>query len=97
MMILDYSKDNPLVVGKSLYKIKEQNLIGNIIYKPRNMNFDDIDDQYVKVSNRVGLRYVDLTPGKYVYCIGEITMRSRVGYGFYFEITTPELLAKEKK
>jgi len=96
MMVLDYSKENPLVVGKKLYRIKEQNIIGSIIFKTRDWRFGFTDDQYVKISNRVGLRYVDLEPGRYFYCIGEITMRSSVGYGYYFEISTPELLDKEK-
>jgi hypothetical protein len=97
MMLLDYSKDNPLVVGKKLYKLTEQDLIGSIGYKPREWKFDDIDDQYVKVSNNVGLRYVDLEPGKYFYCIGEITMRSSIGYGYIFEITTSGLSKKGEK
>ncbi|MCP5003574.1 MAG: hypothetical protein GY941_06415 [Planctomycetes bacterium] len=91
MMLLDYSKDNPLVVGKKLYKIGEKDFIGSIAYKPREWRFDDREDQYVKISNNVGLRYVDLEPGKYFYCIGEITMRSRIGYGYNFEITTSSL------
>ncbi len=96
MMLLDYSKDNPLVVGKKLYKIKERDLIGSINYNPREWKFNNIDDQYVKISNNVGLRYVDLEPGKYFYCIGEITMRSRIGYGYIFEVTTSALSAKGK-
>ncbi|GJQ57206.1 MAG: carboxypeptidase regulatory-like domain-containing protein [Candidatus Scalindua sp. AMX11] len=97
MMLLDYSKDNPLVVGKKLYKIKEKDLIGSIKYKPREWEFDDLEDQYVKISNKVGLRYVDLEPGKYFYCIGEITMRSKIGYGYMFEVTTSGLSNKEEK
>lgn len=96
MMVLDYSKDEPLVVGKTLYKTNEQDLIGSIVFESRDWHFGKTDDQYTKISNRVGLRYVDLEPGKYFYCIGEITLRSRVGYGYYLEITTPELLDKEK-
>ncbi len=96
MMVLDYSKEEPLVVGKKLYRISEENSIGSIIFKTKDWRFGYVDDEYVKISNRVGLRYIDLEPGRYFYCIGEITMRSRVGYGYYFEISTPELLDKEK-
>ncbi len=88
MMILDYSKESPLVVGKALYKLEGDDLIGNIIYKSGGWGINKIDDVYSKISNRVGLRYVKLEPGKYFYCIGEITLRSKVGYGYYFEITT---------
>ncbi len=94
MMILDYSKESPLVVGKSLYKLEDDDLIGNIIYKSGDWGINDIDDVYSKISNRVGLRYVKLEPGKYFYCIGEITLRSKVGYGYYLEVTTANLSDK---
>ncbi len=90
MMVLDYSKESPLVVGKSLYKLEDDDLIGNIIYKSGDWVIDNIDDEYSKISNRVGLRYVKLEPGKYFYCIGEITLRSKVGYGYYLEVTTAD-------
>ena len=90
MMILDYSKESPLVVGKTLYKLEDDDLIGNIIYKSGDWSIDNIDDVYSKISNRVGLRYVKLEPGKYFYCIGEITLRSKVGYGYYLEVTTAD-------
>ena len=94
MMILDYSKESPLVVGKTLYKLEDNNLIGNIIYKSGDWVINNIDDEYSKISNRVGLRYVKLKPGKYFYCIGEITLRSKVGYGYYLEVTTAKLSDK---
>ena len=96
MMILDYSKEEPLVVSKKLYRVKDQNLIGNIIYESKNWSFDSVEDQYMKISNNVGLRYVDLEPGKYFYCIGEITLRSRIGYGFFFEIEASDHSDKDK-
>jgi hypothetical protein len=94
MMMLDYSKESPLVVGKALYKLKDDNLIGNIIYKSGDWGINNIDDVYSKVSNRLGLRYVKLEPGRYFYCIGQITLRSKIGYGYYFEITASNLSDK---
>lgn len=91
MMILDYSKESPLVVGKSLYKLEDDNLIGSIIYKSGNWSIDSIHDEYAKISNRLGLHYVKLEPGRYFYCIGEITLRSRVGYGYYLEVAASSL------
>ena len=34
----------------------------------------------------MGLRYVTLAPGKYYYCIGQLTLRSKLGFGYFFEI-----------
>jgi hypothetical protein len=95
MMILDYSKESPLVVGKSLYRLEDDNLIGSIIYKSGDWSINNIHDEYSKISNRLGLRYVELEPGRYFYCIGEITLRSKVGYGYYFEVTTSGLSDKK--
>ncbi|MFQ5965533.1 MAG: carboxypeptidase-like regulatory domain-containing protein [Candidatus Scalinduaceae bacterium] len=95
LIILDYSKESPLVVGKTLYKVKNNNLIDTIIYKSGNWSIDYIDDEYSKISNRLGLRHIVLEPGKYFYCIGEITLRSKVGYGYYFEIVAPGSSDKE--
>jgi len=94
MMILDYSKESPLVVGKTLYKLEDNDLIGSITFKSGDWVVNNTDDVYSKISNRLGLRYVKLEPGKYVYCIGELTLRSKVGYGYYFEITTSNLSDK---
>jgi hypothetical protein len=91
MMMLDYSKDKPLVVGKTLYEVKDNNFIDRIVFETGTWSPDRVEDQYVKVSNRLGLRYITLKPGKYFYCIGEITMTSKVGYGFLFEIATSDL------
>lgn len=95
MMMLDYSKESPLVVGKALYKLEDDNLISSIIFKSGDWGVNNIDDVYSKISNRLGLRYVKLEHGKYFYCIGELTLRSKVGYGYYFEITTSNLSDKK--
>ncbi len=95
MMMLDYSKESPLVVGKALYKLEDDNLIGSITFKSGDWGANNTDDVYSKISNRLGLRYVKLEPGKYFYCIGELTLRSKVGYGYYFEITTSNLSDKK--
>jgi hypothetical protein len=95
MMMLDYSKESPLVVGKALYKLEDDNLISSIIFKSGDWGVNNTDDVYSKISNRLGLRYVKLEPGKYFYCIGELTLRSKVGYGYYFEITTSNLSDKK--
>ncbi|ODS31796.1 MAG: hypothetical protein SCARUB_03082 [Candidatus Scalindua rubra] len=89
LMLLDYSGEEPVVVGKNLHRIKDQNLIGNIVFKSGDWGVEDIDDKYSKVSNRLGIRYVKLEPGKYFYCIGQITLRSRIGFGYYLEIVAP--------
>ncbi len=89
LMVLDYSKDEPIVVGKNLYKVTDNNLIGNIVFKAGNWGVEKIEDKYSEVSNRVGLRYVTLGPGKYYYCIGQLTQKSKLGFGYYFEIVDP--------
>ena len=63
-MLLDYSKDEPIVVGKTLYRIRDNNLIGEIVFKSGDWGVEKIDDEYSEVSNRVGLRYVTLETGK---------------------------------
>ena len=86
LMMLDYSKEEPVVVGKNLYRITDNNLVGNIVFKSGNWGVEHIDDEYSEVSSRVGVRYVRLEPGKYYYCIGQLTQKSRLGFGYYFEI-----------
>ncbi len=86
LMLLDYSKDEPIVVGKNLYRVIDNNLIGKIEFKSGDWAVEKIGDEYSEVSNRVGLRYVTLEPGKYYYCIGQLTLRSKLGFGYYFEI-----------
>jgi len=97
LMMLDYSKEEPVVVGKTLYRITDSNLIGDIVFTSGDWGVEKIEDEYSEVSNRVGLRYVTLEPGKYYYCIGQLTLRSKLGFGYYFEIVDPGLSDKEKK
>jgi hypothetical protein len=89
VMLLDYSKDAPVVVGKSLYRVTDGNLVGKIELKSEEWGVEKIDDEYSAVSSRVGIRYVILKPGKYYYAIGQLTLRSKLGFGFYFEIISP--------
>ena len=89
LMMLDYSKEEPVVVGKSLYRIMDNNMIGDIVFKSGDWGVENIKDEYSEVSNRVGLRYVTLGPGKYYYCLGQLTLRSKLGFGYYFEIVDP--------
>ena len=94
LMLLDYSKDEPVVVGKNLYRVVDNNLIGEIVFKSGDWAVEKVEDKYSEVSNRVGLRYITLEPGKYYYCIGQLTLRSKLGFGYFFEIADPGLLDK---
>jgi len=94
LMLLDYSMEEPLVVGKSLYRVTDNNLIGNIVFKSGDWAVEKIEDEYSEVSSKVGLRYITLEPGKYYYCIGQLTLRSKLGFGYYFEIIDPGSLDK---
>jgi Carboxypeptidase regulatory-like domain len=97
LMLFDYSKEEPVVVGKTLYRVTDNNLIDKIVFKAGNWGVEKIYDKYSEVSSRVGLRYVTLKPGKYCYCIGELTLRTKLGFGYYFEIVDPGLSDKEEK
>jgi len=90
LMMLDYSKEEPNVVGKNLYRIRDNNLVGNIVFESGNWGVGRIDDEYSEISSRVGVRYVRLEPGKYYYCIGQLTLKSKLGFGYYFEIVAPD-------
>jgi hypothetical protein len=97
LMLLDYSGDEPVVVGKNLYRVMDNNLIGEIEFKSGDWAIEKVEDEYSEVSSRVGLRYVTLGPGRYYYCIGQLTLRSKIGFGYYFEIVDPGLSEKEEK
>ena len=94
LMLLDYSKDEPVVVGKNLYRVVDNNLIGEIVFKSGDWAVEKVEDKYSEVSSRVGLRYITLEPGKYYYCIGQLTLRSKLGFGYFFEIADPGSLDK---
>ena len=94
LMLLDYSKEEPVVVGKNLYRVVDNNLIGEIVFKSGDWAVEKVEDKYSEVSSRVGLRYITLEPGKYYYCIGQLTLRSKLGFGYFFEIADPGLLDK---
>ena len=89
LMILDYSREEPVVVGKNLYRITDHNLIGNIVFESGSWGVEKIEDEYSEVSSRVGVRYIRLEPGKYYYCIGQLTLKTKLGFGYYFEIAAP--------
>lgn len=89
LMMLDYSKEEPVVVGKNLYRVTDNNLVGNIVFKTKIWGVEKIGDEYSEVSSRVGVRYLRLEPGKYYYCIGQLTLKSKRGFGYYFEIVAP--------
>lgn len=89
LMLLDYSREEPVVVGKSLYRVVDNNRIGSIVFESGEWGVEKVDDHYSKVSNRVGLHYIRLSPGRYFYCIGQLTLRSKLGFGYYFEIVDP--------
>jgi hypothetical protein len=76
--------------------ITDNNLIGNIVFESGIWGLEHIDDKYSEVSSRVGVRYVRLEPGKYYYCIGQLTLKSKLGFGYYFEIVAPDSADKEK-
>ena len=97
LMLIDYSREEPVVVGKNLYRITDNNLLGKIEFKSGDWGVEKVDDEYSEVSSRVGLRYVTLEPGKYYYCIGQLTLRSKLGFGYYFEIVDPGLSEREDK
>lgn len=89
LKIIDFQTDNPLVVGKTLYRVDRSDSIGSVIFYPsQKYALNKIEDTYSRIADNVGLRSVSLSPGKYFYCTGEVTIRSRVGYGFYFEVSS---------
>jgi hypothetical protein len=51
LMMLDYSKEEPVVVGKNLYRITGNNLIGNIVFESGIWGLEKIDDEYSEVSS----------------------------------------------
>ncbi len=87
--IIDFQTDNPLVVGKTLYSVDSKGSLGSIIFYPsQKYVLNKEEDAYSKIADNVGMRKVNLPPGRYFYCTGEITIRSKIGFGFFFEISS---------
>lgn len=89
LRIIDFQTDNPLVMGKSLYRVDKNGSVGSVVFYP-SMKYalHKLDDTYSRVADNVGLRISELPPGKYFYCVGEMTIRSRNGGGFFFEVSS---------
>src|SRR5574337_558000 len=84
LRIIDFQIDNPLVVGKTLYRVDTKGSLGSIIFYPsQKYALNTEPDSYTKIADNVGMRKVNLPPGRYFYCTGEITIRSKNGYGFF--------------
>ena len=84
LAILDYEQKNPLVPGKTLYKVYDDNVIGSL--GASEFPLMTTDDRYIKVVNNIGLRIATLEPGRYFYYTGFMNNRTRMGEGAYFEI-----------
>ncbi|MCF6154197.1 MAG: carboxypeptidase regulatory-like domain-containing protein [Candidatus Brocadia sp.] len=89
LRIIDFQTDNPLVIGKTLYRVDSQGSVGSIVFYPsQKYVLNKEEDSYTKIADNVGMRKTDLPPGRYFYCTGEITIRSKTGFGFFFEISS---------
>ena len=84
VVVLDYEKHNPLLSGKNLYKVYDNNLIGYLGVSEFPLQM--VDDKYVKIARNMGLRISTLVPGKYFYYIGFMNNRTRKGEGVFFEV-----------
>ncbi len=81
---IDYESERPLVAGKDLYKVYDNNVLGSL--GASKVPLHALEDKYVKIVNNVGLRIANLKPGKYFYHGGNMTNRTMKGYGYFFEI-----------
>ncbi len=87
--IIDFQTDSPMVTGKTLYCVNSKGSMGCITFYPtQKYNLNRADDAYSKIADNVGMRKINLPPGRYFYCVGELTIRSKSGLGFYFEISS---------
>ena len=84
LAILDYEQKNPLVPGKTLYKVYDDNVIGNL--GASEFPLITKDDRYIKIVNNIGLRIATLEAGRYFYYTGFMNNRTRMGEGVYFEV-----------
>lgn len=89
LRVIDFQTDNPLVVGKTLYRVDEKGSVGSILlYPSQKYVLNTEEDTFSKIADNVGLRKLNVPPGRYFYCTGEITIRSKNGFGFFFEISS---------
>ncbi|MEP9411876.1 MAG: carboxypeptidase regulatory-like domain-containing protein [Candidatus Brocadia sp.] len=89
LRIIDFQIDNPLVIGKTLYSVDSKGSVGSIVFYPSQKYVLNKEmDTYMKIADNVGIRRINLPAGRYFYCTGEITIRSKTGVGFFFEITS---------
>lgn len=89
LRIIDFQVDSPLVIGKTLYQVDSKDSVGSIVFYPsQKYALNKEEDSYSKIADNIGMRKVTLSPGRYFYCTGEITIRSKVGNGFFFEISS---------
>lgn len=87
--MIDFQTDSPLVIGKTLYSVDSKGSVGSIVlYPAQKYLLNKEEDVYAKIADNVGMRKINLPPGRYFYCTGEITIRSKIGFGFFFEITS---------
>ena len=84
LAILDYEQKVPLVPGKTLYKVYDDNLLGSL--GASEFPLTTKDDRYIKITNNIGLRLATLEPGRYFYYTGFMNNRTRMGEGAYFEV-----------
>ena len=89
LKIIDFQTDSPLVVGKTLYSVDSKSSLGCITFYPsQKYLLNREEDAYTKIADNIGMRKMNLPPGKYFYCTGEITTRSKIGFGFFFEVSS---------
>ncbi|NUO08005.1 MAG: carboxypeptidase regulatory-like domain-containing protein [Candidatus Brocadia sp.] len=89
LKIIDFQTDNPLVIGKTLYRVDSKDSVGSIVFYPsQKYVLNKEADSYTKIADNIGMRRLNLPAGKYFYCTGEITIRSKTGFGFFFEISS---------
>jgi hypothetical protein len=87
--IIDFQTDNPLVIGKTLYRVDSKNSVGSIMFYPSTKYvLNKEEDVYTKIADNIGLRRLNLPPGNYFYCTGEITIRSKIGNGYFFKVSS---------
>lgn len=84
VVILDYEQYNPLVIGKNLYMVYDNNWIGCL--GPSEYPLKITSDRYIKIADNIGLRIATLGPGKYLYYTGFVDNRTRKGEGVFFEV-----------